>query len=116
MLITLDDRIFVAGSTGMAGSAICRSLLKKGYGQKDKGGALLRPKRKELDLLNLDNIRKWFIANKPNVVVIAAAKVGGILANSDYPADFLLENLKMQTNLIETAWEYDVKRLLFSRK
>ena len=113
MMISLKDRIFVAGSTGMAGSAICRSFLKKGYGHIDNGGMLLRPSRKELDLLNLNSVKKWFIKNKPNIVVLAAAKVGGILANSEYPADFLLDNLKIQTNVIETAWEFGVKRLLF---
>ena len=106
-LINKDDRFFVAGHRGMAGSAICRALQRSGYEN------LLTASRDELDLLDLQAVQRWFAENKPTVVVLAAAKVGGIHANDTYPADFLLENLKIQTNVIETAWRSDVKRLLF---
>lgn len=111
--ISINETIFVAGASGMAGSAICRSLRNKGYGCKDKGGKLLTPTRKDLDLLSYKSVINWFDANKPTVVIIAAAKVGGIYANSTFPADFLLENIKIQTNIIEAAWKINVKRLLF---
>ena len=110
--ILLNEKIFVAGAKGMAGSAICRSLLKKGYGEIN-GGQILKPARKELDLLDTDKVAKWFKINKPTVVIIAAAKVGGILGNSIYPTQFLLDNLKIQNNLIENSWKTGVKRLLF---
>lgn len=106
-LINKDDRFFVAGHRGMAGSAICRALQRSGYDN------LLTASRDELDLLDLQAVQRWFAEHKPTVVVLAAAKVGGIHANDTYPADFLLENLKIQTNVIETAWRSGVKRLLF---
>ncbi len=106
-LINQNDRFFVAGHRGMAGSAICRVLQRSGYEN------LLTASRDELDLLDLQAVQRWFAENKPTVVVLAAAKVGGIHANDTYPADFLLENLKIQTNVIETAWRSSVKRLLF---
>ena len=112
-LIKAEDRFFVAGARGMAGSAICRALQEKGYGDEAKGGALLIPNRQELDLLNHQAVEAWYQANTPDVVVLAAAKVGGIVANDTYPADFLLENLKIQTNVIEGAWKAGVRRLLF---
>jgi len=104
-LITPVDRIFVAGHRGMAGSAICRALKRTGYSQ------ILTARRTELDLLDGAAVERWFAANKPTVVVLAAAKVGGIQANSSYPADFLLDNLKIQTHVIETAWRAGVSRL-----
>jgi GDP-L-fucose synthase len=107
MLINKDDRFFVAGHCGMAGSAICRALKRGGYGN------LLTASRDQLDLLDLQAVQDWFVENQPTVVVLAAAKVGGIHANDTYPADFLLENLKIQNNVIETAWCSGVKRLLF---
>ncbi len=106
-LITPEDRIFVAGHRGMAGSAICRALQRVGYHQ------MLTASRSELDLLDGPAVEDWFAKHQPTVVVLAAAKVGGIQANTSYPADFLLENLKMQTNVIETAWRSGVRRLLF---
>ncbi len=110
--ILLNEKIFIAGARGMAGSAICRSLCKNGYGRIN-GGQLLKPTRKELNLLDSNEVRKWFEINKPTVVIIAAAKVGGIYANSIYPTQFLLENLKIQNNLVENSWKTGVKRLLF---
>jgi GDP-L-fucose synthase len=107
MLITPADRIYVAGHRGMAGSAICRALQRAGYPQ------LLIATRQELDLRDGPAVKRWFAQHQPTVVVLAAAKVGGIHANSTYPADFLLENLRIQTNVIETAWRSGVRRLLF---
>ena len=106
-LINQTDRIFVAGHRGMAGSAIYRALHRAGYSE------ILTASRQELDLLDAGAVQRWFAEHKPTVVVLAAAKVGGIAANSNYPADFLLDNLKIQTNVIETAWRSGVRRLLF---
>ncbi len=111
--ILLNDKIFIAGATGMVGKAINRSLLKKGYGNINNGGQILTPRRNELDLLEKDRVDHWFKINKPDVVIISAAKVGGIFANSTFPSEFLLENLKIQNNLIEASWRNEVKRLLF---
>ena len=97
----------------MVGSAICRALQENGYGDQAKGGALLTPNRQELDLLDANAVEAWYEKQKPDVVVLAAAKVGGIYANDTYPADFLLENLKTQTNVIEVSWRAGVRRLLF---
>tara|TARA_Y100000589_G_scaffold331782_1_gene387005 strand:- start:860 stop:1861 length:1002 start_codon:yes stop_codon:yes gene_type:complete len=112
-LINLNEKIFLAGAKGMAGSAINRALIKHGYGQKKNGGEILRPQRNELNLLNYDELKIWFKKNKPTVVIIAAAKVGGIFANNNKPADFILENLKIQTNIIDISWKMGVKRLIF---
>ena len=111
-LISPADRIYVAGHRGMAGSAICRSLVSKGYGEAG-GGALLTATRSALDLLDPVAVSEWFVVNKPDVVILAAAKVGGIHANATYPADFLLDNLKIQNHVIETAWRSGVRRLVF---
>ncbi len=106
-LINCADRIFVAGHRGMAGSAICNALERAGYHH------LLIASRTELDLLDGPAVEAWFAKHQPTVVVLAAAKVGGIQANSRYPADFLLENLKIQTHVVETAYRTGVRRLLF---
>tara|TARA_B100000886_G_scaffold337886_1_gene299584 strand:- start:34615 stop:35607 length:993 start_codon:yes stop_codon:yes gene_type:complete len=111
--ISLKEKFFVAGSTGMVGGAVCRSLKKNGYGLVENGGKILAPKRNELDLLESEKVKIWFKKNEPSVVILAAAKVGGIYANSSYPADFILENIKIQTNIIEAAWKSGVKRFLF---
>ena len=112
-LISPADRIFVAGHRGMAGSAICRALQRAGYGDGAQGGALLTASRDELNLLDAAAVERWFGLHQPTVVVLAAAKVGGIQANNSYPADFLLENLKIQIHVIESAWRSGVRRLLF---
>ena len=106
-LINYRDLFAIFGSYGMAGSAISRALDRAGYHHQ------LKPSRSELDLLSLSAVENWFSKHQPNVVVLAAAKVGGIHANSIYPADFLLQNLKIQANVIETAWKSGVRRLLF---
>ena len=107
MLINKADKIFIAGARGMVGSAIKRKLLSKGYNN------LECPNRDELDLTKTNLVFDWFNEIKPSVVIIAAAKVGGIYANNKYPLDFLLENLKIQNNIIEAAWKNNSKRLLF---
>ena len=105
--INKENKIFIAGHKGMVGSAIARNLKNNGYPN------LLMVKRSDLDLTDTYSVKKWYKVNKPDIVIIAAAKVGGIVANSSFPAQFLLENLKIQNNLIEGAFENDVSRLLF---
>ena len=111
--ISFSERIFVAGATGMVGSAIKRKLIQYGYGLSKNNGTILTPTRKELDLLDTAAVNIWMKQNKPTIVILAAAKVGGIYANSSYPADFILKNLKIQTNVIEASMLNDVKRFLF---
>ena len=111
--LSIDEKFFVAGSNGMVGSSVCKLLKKKGYGLKEFGGDLFMPKRKDLNLFKYEDVNSWFKHYKPTVVILAAAKVGGIFANSEFPYDFLLENLKIQNNVIEASWKNNVKRLLF---
>ena len=108
-----NEKIFIAGSNGMVGSSIKRSLLKKSFCKSNKFLNLLTPSRIELDLLDSKSVTNWFIKEKPNIVILAAAKVGGIHANNKYPSEFLLENIKIQTNIIEAALREGVRRLLF---
>ena len=107
ILISENDSIYVAGHNGLAGSAICRALRKFGYKN------IITVSRKELDLRNQIKVKRWFKENSPDIVILAAAKVGGILANSIYPYDFIIENIQIQTNVIESAFQNSVKRLLF---
>ena len=111
--ISLSERIFIAGAAGMVGSSIFKQFIKAGYGNKKNNGIIFTPSRKELDLLDTESVKEWFNKNKPSIVILAAAKVGGILANNNFPADFIIENLKIQTNVIESAWRNGTKRLLF---
>ena len=106
-LIKKTDLIFVAGHKGMVGSAIKRELLRSGYKN------LITSDKKDLNLLDYNSVENWFIKNKPNVVILAAAKVGGIEANFKFPTEFILENLKIQNNVIENSWKNNVKRFLF---
>jgi GDP-L-fucose synthase len=106
-LIDHGHTIFVAGHRGMAGSAIVRRLNETGYSR------LLTVTHHELDLRDSGATAAWMESERPDVVVLAAAKVGGIQANATYPADFLLDNLKIQNNVIESAWRCGAKRLLF---
>ena len=106
-LINKNDKIFIAGHNGMVGSAILKAFKRRGYQN------LLTPSRSDLNLIFYEDVKSWFQRNKPEIVVVAAAKVGGLIANNSFPADFLLNNLKIQNNVIELAWKYDVKRLLF---
>ena len=108
-----SDRIFVAGHRGMAGSAIGRALRRRGFAEPSRGGELLSASRQELDLLDPEAVAAWMERRRPDVVVLAAAKVGGIHANNSFPADFLLDNLKIQNHVIESAWRQGVRRLLF---
>ena len=108
-----DDKIFIAGASGMVGSAIKRLLIKKGYGDKKYGGEILCPNRLDLDLLNYESVKKWFSSNNPSIVILAAAKVGGILANSSQPYEFIFENLRIETNIIEASRLFGIKKLLF---
>jgi GDP-L-fucose synthase len=102
-----DSRIFVAGHRGLVGSAITAYLKQKGFAR------LLLRTRAELDLLNARAVDAFFAMERPEYVFLAAAKVGGILANDTYPADFIRENLMLQTNVIEASRQAGVKRLMF---
>lgn len=99
-------RVYVAGHRGMVGSAIVRRLAREGC-------QILAPSREELDLKRQDQVERWMAANRPNVVFLAAAKVGGILANNTFPADFLYDNLMIEANLIEASYRNDVEKLVF---
>jgi len=101
------DRVFVAGHRGLVGSAIVGKLREKGYEN------LLLRTRSELDLTDQAAVRAYFQSERPDHVVLAAAKVGGILANSTYPADFIYQNLAIEVNIIHEAWRAGVKKLLF---
>jgi GDP-L-fucose synthase len=102
-----NARIYVAGHSGLAGSALVRRLASEGYRN------LLIRTHAELELTDQAAVRKFFEMEKPAYVFLAAAKVGGILANNDYPAEFIQSNLAVQTNVIHEAWRNGVKRLLF---
>jgi GDP-L-fucose synthase len=100
-----DSSIFVAGHSGLVGSAICRRLLQDGYTN------LIVHSRSKLDLTNQAAVDAFFAAEKPEYVFLAAAKVGGILANSSYPVEFLRDNLAIETNVIEAAYRNGVRKL-----
>jgi GDP-L-fucose synthase len=102
-----DSRIYVAGHNGLVGSAIVRALKRHGFSN------LILRSRDELDLLDTLAVRRFFAAEQPAFVILAAAKVGGIMANNTYPADFIRDNLIIQTNVIEASKDAHVKRLLF---
>jgi GDP-L-fucose synthase len=102
-----DSRIFVAGHRGLVGSAITAYLKQKGFAR------LLLRTRAELDLLDVRAVNAFFATERPEYVFLAAAKVGGILANDTYPADFIRDNLILQTNVIEASRQAGVRRLLF---
>jgi GDP-L-fucose synthase len=102
-----QSRIFVAGHRGLVGSAICRGLAQRGYSN------LVLRTHVELDLTDRRAVRAFFDEQNPEYVFLAAAKVGGILANDTYPADFIRENLEIQTNVIDASYRTGVERLLF---
>jgi GDP-L-fucose synthase len=102
-----EDRIYVAGHRGLVGSALTRRLRGEGFGN------LVLRTHAELELTDAAAVRQFFEAERPQHVLLAAAKVGGILANDTYPADFIRENLAIQTNVVHEAWRAGVKRLLF---
>jgi GDP-L-fucose synthase len=101
------DKIYIAGHRGLAGSALARQLNAAGYSN------LVTRTHAELDLTDEAAVRQFFARERPDHVFLAAAKVGGIHANSIYPADFIFQNLAIQTNVIHQAWRHGVKRLLF---
>ncbi|MDC0270985.1 NAD-dependent epimerase/dehydratase family protein, partial [Akkermansiaceae bacterium] len=100
-------KIFIAGHRGMVGSALVREAQLRG------GYEILTAGREELDLLNQAECRAWLEDQKPDQIIIAAAKVGGIHANATYPAEFIYENLAIATNLIEGSRQAGVERVLF---
>lgn len=102
-----NSKIYVAGHRGLVGSAIVRKLKEKGYTN------ILGKTHKELDLMSSMEVENFFKEEKPEYVFLAAAKVGGIYANSIYPADFIYENLQIQNNVIGNAYKYGVKKLMF---
>src|SRR6266480_2904954 len=102
-----SDKIFVAGHRGMVGSAIVRRLKAEGF------SPLVTRDRSQLDLANESAVAKFFAEKRPTIVLVAAAKVGGIKANNDFPVEFLLENLRIQNNVIRSAYESGVRKLLF---
>ena len=102
-----DSRIYIAGHRGLVGSAIVRSLQALGYSQ------LITRTHAELDLTDARATEAFFAAEKPEYVFLAAAKVGGIVANNSFPAEFIRDNLAIQTNVIHAAHGAGVKRLLF---
>jgi GDP-L-fucose synthase len=101
------SRIFVAGHLGLVGSAICKSLRRNGFSN------LVVRTREELDLRDQTAVRAFFNTARPEYVFLAAAKVGGIFANSNYPADFIYDNLAIQTSVLKSACECGVRKLLF---
>ncbi|THD67737.1 GDP-L-fucose synthase [Robertkochia marina] len=105
--ITKDSKIYIAGYRGMVGSAIWRALSKAGYTN------LVGKSSKELDLRNQQSVKSFFAEEKPDAVIDAAARVGGILANRDYPYQFLMENLQIQNNLIDEAKKAGVEKFIF---
>ena len=105
--MNFDDKIYVAGHTGLVGSAIIRQLESLGYNN------LLTRKHKDLDLTNQADVKEFFINEKPDVVILAAATVGGIFANNTYPADFIYKNLMIEANVINASYENGVRQLLF---
>lgn len=102
-----NAKIFVAGHKGLVGSALVRQLEKEGYKN------LIKKTHQELDLANQAEVARFFAETQPDYVFLAAAKVGGIIANNTYPAEFIYQNLQIQNNLIEAAHQQKVKKLLF---
>jgi len=107
MQLKKSDKIFVAGHNGMVGSALLRRLNAEGFTNP------VTPDRSQLDLMDESAVATFLLAEKPTVVICAAAKVGGVKANNDYPVQFLLDNLRIQNNVIHWAYESRVRKLLF---
>ncbi|MGC3981015.1 MAG: GDP-L-fucose synthase [Steroidobacteraceae bacterium] len=102
-----ESRIFVAGHNGLVGSAICRALRQAGFTN------LITRTRAELELRDQAAVERFFAAERPNYVFLAAARVGGINANRTFPVDFIRDNLQIQTNVIDSAWHHGARKLLF---
>jgi GDP-L-fucose synthase len=107
MSLSPEQKILIVGANGMVGSSLCRHFRKNGFDH------LLTPSRQELDATSQIAVSRYLEQHRPNVIVITAAKVGGILANSTYPASFLYENVMIASNLIHQAHLFDVRRLLY---
>ena len=105
--MNLNDKIYIAGHRGLVGSAIVRKLESRGFTN------LIMRTHKELDLVNQAQVQTFFEKEKPDYVILAAAKVGGIHANNTYPADFIYQNMMIEANVIDSAYENKIKRLLF---
>lgn len=105
--MTPESRIFIAGGAGLVGSAVARALARSGFTN------LLTPTRSELDLRDGAAVQRFFRDNRPDQVVLAAARVGGIHANATYPADFILDNLAIQNHVVESAWKTGTRKLVF---
>ena len=105
--LSKDSKIYIAGHHGLVGSAIWNNLMERGYTR------LIGRSHKELDLTDQQAVARFFDEERPDAVVLAAAFVGGIMANSLYRADFIMQNMKMQCNVIENAYKHGVKKLLF---
>lgn len=105
--ISLDSKIYVAGHKGMVGSAVVRQCLQRGYKHP------IVKDRQELDLVDQQAVAQFFERERPEYVILAAAKVGGIHANNEFPADFIYQNLMIECNIIHQAWRSGVKRLIF---
>jgi GDP-L-fucose synthase len=105
--MNLNDKIYIAGHRGLVGSAIVRQLEAGGF------SSLLMRTHNELDLTNQAQVQRFFKQERPDYVILAAAKVGGIHANNTYPADFIYQNIMIEANVINSAYENKVKRLLF---
>ena len=106
-MLSKDSKIYIAGHHGLVGSAIWNNLKARGYNN------LVGRSHKELDLTDQQAVTRFFDEERPDAVVLAAAFVGGIMANSLYRADFIMQNMKMQCNVIENAYKHGVKKLLF---
>ena len=106
-MISKNSKIFLAGHNGMVGSAILKRLEKDGYKK------IITISKKKLNLLDQIKVEKFFKKTKPKIVIIAAAKVGGILANNNFKANFLYENLTIQSNIIHSSYLSVVKNLIF---
>tara|TARA_B100000787_G_scaffold169167_1_gene159605 strand:- start:1393 stop:2337 length:945 start_codon:yes stop_codon:yes gene_type:complete len=106
-MIKKSSKIYIAGHNGLVGSAIHNLLVNSGYKK------ILYKNRKELDLTNLKKVDSFFNKNKPEFLIICAARVGGILENKNYPMEFLLDNLSIQKNLLLAAKKYNIKRTIF---
>jgi len=109
MNLSPESKIYVAGHQGMVGAALIRALTARGH----PSARLLQPGRRELDLLHPSAVQKYLASEQPDLVIVAAARVGGIHANNTYPADFIYDNLAIAVNLIHGAFQAKVKRLLF---
>ena len=101
-----NKKIWVTGATGMVGSSLTSILKKKNF-------KIFTPNRKTLNLTDKKKVFNWVKKNKPDVVFMTAAKVGGIYANDKYPAEFMYENIQIQNNIIEASKHYKIKKLIF---